>query len=270
MFYFLTMIQIIIESFPVSSSGHVALGSYFLSVWSWIFEKTDIAFEHVESLLYGPTAVVLLFFFFFDWWCMIFETDFSVRQLFQSQTYFKLQKPFLFYVVFSMCFVPFYFLQDQYSLHTPLYLGFIFTQFCLLWMHKYALFTKKISWSFFDAFVLAIVNGIALFVPGLSRLGSSMLGGIVLGYSLEQSFIFSWMLFFPMTCVAFLQGAMHASSLMLKILFFSSWWWITIVCAMIGAWFGLYLVRLLIRAEKIYYLAWYMCIPILLAWYFQI
>ncbi|NBV40922.1 hypothetical protein EBR77_03685 [bacterium] len=270
MIYFLTIIQIIIESFPVSSSGHVALSSYLLSTWPWVCPKTDLTFEYIESFLYAPTAIILLLFFFFDWWRLLFQKDFSIEQIVQKETYTHLQQPVLFYILFSLCFLPLYFLQSRFSVHTPLYVGFMLTQICLIWMSNYSLLSKKVSWSFFEASMFAVVNGAALFIPGLSRLGSSMLAGVLFGYSIEQSFVFSWMLFFPMTCVAFIQGLMSSSSLLLNMLLFDLWWWITIVCAMIGAWAGLYLVRLLIRKEKIYYLAWYMCIPTVLAWYFQI
>jgi undecaprenyl-diphosphatase len=200
---FLSIVQIVFESVPVSSSGHVQLVAILLAMASGTSEIC--LHKTYEYFLHGPTAVILAALFFATWW-MLLTNAWRWRT-----TIFRLC---LYAGVADVCTaVGYFFLQAACVSWFPLWIGFCITGIALYSvrymrsrghaMHTSALVDmKKIC-------VLGVVQGIAV-LPGVSRLGITYAVGLLLGLSPRKSFAVSCMIQFPLIVAGFCYGLVYA------------------------------------------------------------
>ncbi len=243
MFFFLwILIQIIGESLPISSSGHVQLLQNY-------FHASLQNFENIHFLLHGPTIFILLFCFFSQWWNMIF-----LKNLF----YFA-----RFIIIADIITFIFWMLNlSKISFMQPYFLpiGFCITA-CCLYFSKYFNGHKKVSWQVFDAIILGIVQGICL-LPGISRFATTFFAGLALGYDRKNAVAISFLIQFPLLCAAFFKELVQMSDLesflSMPIIF-------TIVIASVISSALLCWVIKLIEQNRLWYFAFYMIIPISLS-----
>lgn len=179
-------VQIILESLPVSSSGHLVL---LQKVMEW----PSLA-RSFEYMLHGPTIVMLMFYFRATWYALLRHC-------------WRLRK-FIVYLIFltistDVITVIVYGFMQWLGAGFPLSLGFLITMgmlFSVRWtLPGRQLMTIKKAW------IIGFMQGIAG-LPGISRLASTYVAGVWLGLAPHKSFYFSCMIQFPLICAGFLYG----------------------------------------------------------------
>ncbi len=261
-FIVFVVVQILLESLPISSSGHVLL---FAKIFSYYQQIPITISEPVEHLMNGPTIIVLLLYFYkdiffvFSHWRSYWRTlyyYFFLLVLANSITtviYFLFHVPILYY----------------YKTVFPLWLGFPITALCLLSL-KFLPRQKSHNLSFFSAALIGCVQGLAL-LPGISRLASTYTAARWLSISHYEAFRF--------TCA--LQAALFAGGFVKGLIpFIYNYFYFgelpeisfvlfgTILCACSGAYFLLWFVETLMRKNKLWYLGFYMFIPLAISFLF--
>jgi undecaprenyl-diphosphatase len=216
-FYGLIALQIVTESFPVSSSGHLAL---WQRLWSILFSAStwdsslyyDLQqqgmYELFVHLLHGPTliAVGIVFFDRIKWYLRILYSTPCVMKDVLLFIGIADGITLFFYVLFKWVVV----------VHIPLVIGFCITAlllsslyWCIYTVYRFSFIT--------NAVVLGVVQGLSL-LPGISRLGSTFVVACWLGFMPLQALELSWALQIPLICAAFLKscvmmGMQHCSSI---------------------------------------------------------
>lgn len=235
-------LQILLESLPVSSSGHVKLHADLLAISDTHFNLVYLSnwFEQWINFLHVFTVVCSLFFFrkiLFA--CM--RAPFDYAKQICVVIFFTVCADIitvLFFVFFKM--VP--------CCMIPLPVGFFIT-ICLLFSLVWCPKNNQNSISTWSALPLGFVQGLAL-MPGISRYASVYVVSRWLGFDAHYSFCIAWMLQVPL-----IVGALGKS-----ILFFYKdphlfpaidvWFACTLIGATVGA-YGLLLVsyRLALRNQ---------------------
>jgi undecaprenyl-diphosphatase len=233
-------IQIIVESLPISSSGHWALACAFFSRAG----QHVVVPGYLDHLLHGPTLLILILFFWQNWLSMIKNLYsvgfFSYRSLFAGvfgtlassgavknparlSLFFKIFGTvviadlftLVFYLVIKVCLKNVIFLQSPHMLllgfcvtACTLFLTFLLPKYLtdgtradtcnlvtqsLVAQKKYGLV----------GMIMGIVQGLAL-LPGISRFATTYAAARALGLTPRRAFQFSWLIFFPLLCAAFL------------------------------------------------------------------
>ena len=181
----LGIIQGLTEFLPVSSSGHIELGAYFLNV-----QNTDNLLFTI--VVHGATALSTI---------VVFRAD--ILELLQGLFKFKWNEStqFAFKIVISMIPVTIIGIgfEDQIEIlftgKVLLVAGMLaITGFLLLL--TYFSDTKEKDVSVAKAFVIGIAQAIAIF-PGISRSGSTIATGLLLGVNKGEAARFSFLMVLP-------------------------------------------------------------------------
>ena len=179
---FLAIIQASTEFLPISSSGHLALFSNFLSQPNLYF----FTVLHLSSLL----AILI----------------FTRREIATLLTFDKkYRKMWLYVIIGSIPAALFGFLYEdviERTLSSFLYLGiaFIFTG-VVLFLTKFAKARSELNGK--NAFLVGLFQVLALF-PGVSRSGITISSALFLGIDKEKAVKFSFLLFIPLSLGAFI------------------------------------------------------------------
>jgi undecaprenyl-diphosphatase len=247
--YVWSVLQIVLESLPISSSGNVVLGLYFLSNFLR-YPSQPIDGLEFDFLLHGPTLIVLGFYFFTP----------------MKNSFKKINMRPLAFIFFWMSVIWADILTGVWYLvfkavgksWFPLAGGFLITSFSLLSLYLLrAKKDKKIEdLSVYNATVLGMVQGIAL-LPGLSRFGLTFVAGRYLGYSSYKSFQYSFLIQTPLLAAAFLKGVYSLyyfknASQLLHPLF-----GLIILSSTVVAYYALCFVGYLVQEKKVYYFGYY-------------
>lgn len=230
---FLAIIQASTEFLPISSSGHLALFSNFLSQPNLYF----FTVLHLSSLL----AILI----------------FTRREIATLLTFDKkYRKMWLYVIIGSIPAALFGFLYEdviERTLSSFLYLGiaFIFTG-VVLFLTKFAKARSELNGK--NAFLVGLFQVLALF-PGVSRSGITISSALFLGIDKEKAVKFSFLLFIPLSLGAFIlelkKFYFNASLLISFIVCFilslvfvniifiivknGKLWWFSIYCFVIGS-----------------------------------
>ena len=152
--YVWMIIQVVAESLPISSSGHVALmhkimDRFFIShqivADAWAF----------DYLLQGVSVVVFLCFFFSAWWKLVVVKPIQFSSLCSVQVWQKNILPVLLFGIAAdgMTFLLWMSQFDQF-INFPLVVGFIITA-CALWSVQFATEKKDLNlWSIKNGFIV--------------------------------------------------------------------------------------------------------------------
>lgn len=173
----LGFIQGITEFLPVSSSGHLELGQYFLGL------------EHFHhSILFNLTCHLGTL-------CAIFYIFYSqIKSLFTSQKKLLLQILLatlpLFPLVLLLKPIKAIFAQPQYL--GPCFL----CSACLIFAGTYYRFRSPSSKPWKDSLTIGFFQAVAIF-PGISRSGATISAARLLGWEKEQAITFSFLLAIP-------------------------------------------------------------------------
>jgi len=188
----LGLIQGITEWLPVSSSGHLVIAQHLLGI------KENLA---MDVMLHIGTVCVVIFMFRSDIWKIILSC-FKYIRTGKADKYAKLG---LFLIIASIATgIIGLSLKDQieaaFSSLTAVGIALIITGLVLS-MSKYATKRKKMTWR--DSLIIGLVQGAAVF-PGISRSGSTISTGLLLGIDRNTAARFSFLLFIPASIGALL------------------------------------------------------------------
>lgn len=264
MFFIWMMVQILIESLPISSSGHVLLAEKLLPFFNVTSNFSN--FWMIDFMLHGPALVIMLVYFFKQWCQMIFHTTFCWSMLLCRSTYVKIIRPALFVLIADLmtvmwwysdianhCFIRVHFLM----------IGFILTAL-MLYGTKFLHGQKNVTWNFYDAIILGFFQGFAL-LPGVSRFATTFFIGKCLGYSNNNSFALSFLIQMPLVLAAFCKGMLAVvTEPMLMRQVFDFWMLFGIVGMSFLSYQLLKIVGYVIEHNRMWYFAWYMILPIMI------
>jgi undecaprenyl-diphosphatase len=269
---FIIAAQVIVESIPVSSSGHMVLAERLLSLFGVTLPALPKFFDH---LLHGPTILVLLIFFRKDWWglfrnfvCGLHKTMVSGRS---TDSFKRLMaiviKVFICVIVADAITGGFYFFKGLvlepmlfFSGGLSLLIGFLITMLVLFSLY-FAERRKNVPVAQFNlraAAVLGCVQGLTL-LPGISRFATTYVVARWLGIPQRRAFQASFLILFPLICAGFFVNGIRSlikfpdflqffdvsviatfivSSILAYLLFYFAWW-----LARRGTlwWFGYYM-----------------------------
>lgn len=246
-FYRLWLIQIISESLPISSSGHIKLIKQYLNK-PIVFSKT------IEYFMHTPTLLVLFLFLikfllFISWSALLYLG----LLVFIADT-----ATLLFYFLFKLIDISKF----------PLALGFFITTGLIFFLSMTGIAgainnIEKIS--LFHACLIGIAQGISL-LPGISRLASTIVMACCLGLLPEIALIFSCAIQFPLVFVAVIKS-FHDIYIKHKILHCSYNLYILIglIISTFIAYILLWLVLYMLNNNFFILFGWYMLIPTILA-----
>lgn len=259
--YVLFYTQIILESLPVSSSGHVAL---LVRYWDMLYLQDigPMPFWIIDFLLHIPTIAILVLFFCKQWWNTFLGIPFY-RFYYQQKFWVTLLKMAAFVgIVDGITFL-------SWSLHIvpsiPLTVGFIVTAIALLSLKYCADGKNVIEWNYKHAVILGIVQTMSL-MPGISRFATTYAAGCWFGNKRQDAFALSFLIQFPLLLGAACKGllALRCYSESIKSLFDLQLLFVILSASCIS-YLLLYGMYVLVRRKQLWYISWYMAVPILLS-----
>lgn len=182
----LGLLQGLGEFLPISSSGHLLLGRMVLGIG---IDEASGAYHMLDILLHVGTLIPVLIVFWKDWWAIL-------RNPFKSKT-------LLLLFIASMPTLAFKFIFDDFidgASATGWFLGisFLMTAVFLL-VAEYVSAKKQQKTNqpgFLHAIIMGCMQGIAL-LPGVSRSGSTLAGGLLSGLDRKGAAKFSFMMSAP-------------------------------------------------------------------------
>lgn len=180
----LGLVQGLGEFLPISSSGHLLLGRMVLG----LTVDASPAYKMLDILLHIGTLIPVIIVFWKDWWAIL-------RNPFRSKT-------LLLLFIASMPTLVFKFIFDDFidGADSGWFLGvsFLMTAVFLLVAESFSARIKSRTDKpgFFHAIVMGCMQGIAL-LPGISRSGSTLAGGLLSGLDRKAAAKFSFMMSAP-------------------------------------------------------------------------
>ncbi|MBQ8202358.1 MAG: undecaprenyl-diphosphate phosphatase [Clostridia bacterium] len=180
----LGLIQGLGEFLPISSSGHLLLGRM---VMGFTVDESP-AYKMLDILLHIGTLIPVLIVFWKDWWAIL-------RNPFKSKTLLLLFIASMPTLIVKVIFDDFIDGAD-----TGWFLGVSFLLTALFLMIAEIVSSRKDHYKdqpgFFHAIIMGCMQGIAL-LPGISRSGSTLAGGLLSGLNRKSAAKFSFMMSAP-------------------------------------------------------------------------
>lgn len=198
--------QGIAEFLPISSSGHLALLQYLFDI-----KEGNLFFT--EMLHFG-TLISIFIVYFKDIARIIYEFMALIGSLIKGKRAHKLTKHQWFGLIIIIGSIPTAligltfkdFFESLYTSIIPIGAAFIVTGFLLWIAEKKGNEGKDVKdVKLLDAILIGIFQGIAI-IPGISRSGSTIVGGLFRGLKKPVATEFSFLLALPATFGAFLLG----------------------------------------------------------------
>ncbi|HEV2601926.1 MAG TPA: undecaprenyl-diphosphate phosphatase [Candidatus Babeliales bacterium] len=255
--YWLSALQIILESFPISSSSHLIL---FERLMQWcgvahmpvVLDGSVEAWQEILNVLHGPTVIVLALFFARRWLALV---------TWDKTWFWQIVSWGMLVLVADLCTLLFFFLFK----HTgkdffPLGLGLCVTAMSLLLTKYYAVDENK-KFDGMAAIILGCAQGIAL-LPGISRFGFTFMAARWLQFSPRRAFELSFLIELPLIFAAFVKSAYGLGWLQIQTVFLHVDLILVMIAAMIGAWIGLVVMDYLINTNRMWWFSVYMILPI--------
>jgi len=264
-FYMLMVVQIVVESFPISSSGHVQLWQMFLQTWGvWhdnayaLFCGIDMPLDMVKHAfdfaLQGPTLAVLAVFFIDRWWFLLRDYKKFWRQIFWL---------FCIGAVADALTAGWYFVFAYVGTQWfPLGIGFVITA-CMLYSLRWCVPGGDTRVSLRTAMLIGFMQGVAL-LPGISRMGSTFVVARWLGLRPRTALEFSLLLQYPLIAAGFLSGVWTLGFVGMQA-FFTVKTLVVIFVSSVVAYYGLRLTMRCAVTNRLWRFAYYMIFP-LCAW----
>ncbi len=193
-FYVWTILQIILESFPISSSGHLVLFEHICpagtSLGNSILFYEPIR-SYIEYILHIPTAIILCVYFFKQWSFPFKHIDRCFLLILKISAYTALAD-----IITISC----YAVRDHYGMFKmPLAVGFAITG-CSLYSLRWCSY-EGASWTWKKAIILGFVQSIA-FVPGASRFGLTYVTTRWMGIAPRRAFQITMLIQWPLIVLA--------------------------------------------------------------------
>lgn len=195
--YMFIVTQILVESFPVSSSGHI----WLLQEIYMKCAQGHISMDHLESfmhVLHIPTLVIIVLYFFKRWFFMLTHMRRCFTLIIASAAR-LLCATVITVIVYSAL--------KPYAYAIPVPIGFIITILVLASIPYASRHASSLTMGM--ACVVGMTQGFAV-VPGLSRLGLTYATLVWLGLHYNKAFEIAWTLQVPLICGAIVKELVHA------------------------------------------------------------
>ncbi len=186
-YYIIFILHIVLESLPISSSGHRVLFGYFLNYFN---TKLPVLTEEQDHLLHIPTAIILSIFLLAN-----YSIAFPVISLHA-----------LFLIFFANLVTGFfYFLFKIIDISKfPLFLGLLISSVSLLLTYYIDPGHSELTIGY--AILIGASQGLAL-LPGISRMAATYVAAYCLGVAPCLAFMFSLAIQLPLIIAALLKAA---------------------------------------------------------------
>ncbi len=189
----LGLIQGLGEFLPISSSGHLLLARFLMGIQEGSAQLQS-SWKVLDILLHVGTLIPLLIVFWKDWWDML-------RHPVRNRTLLLLivaSIPTLLIYLAAKTLFPnvggFAVFDNGWFLGASFLITALFLLICDLNASRRSVSGKKVG--MFQAVVMGIFQGIGL-IPGVSRSGSTILGGVFSGLDKKKAASFSFMMSAP-------------------------------------------------------------------------
>lgn len=195
----LGLVQGLAEFLPVSSSGHLALLQYFFEI-----EGDKVLFFTV--LLHVGTLVSVFVIYWRDIWELLVELVLTVKDLCTGKGLRLAERPIRkLGVMIIVATIPTAligllfndFFNGLYLSLVSIGIGFLITGFLMFFAERIGSSSKGIErMNFRNAVFIGLLQGIAI-CPGISRSGSTLVGGLVTGLKREFAVKFAFLISIP-------------------------------------------------------------------------
>ncbi len=204
-YIFLGMIQGFTEPLPISSSGHLVI---FQELFNLSIEGINF-----EIIVNTGSLIAIIIIFYKDIISLVKNT---YLYLFKKQNEFR--KDFLYVVILLIAVIPaglvgFIFKDSFDTISDNLWvvgISLLITAIALSLVGKSAVENTNEELTFIDALVIGIFQVFAL-IPGISRSGSTMVGGLSRKIKFEDTMKFSFLLYIPISLAASLLSILDLS-----------------------------------------------------------
>ena len=245
-------VQVLLESLPVSSSGHLLLLSkllFFLN-GTEIFNFECITFFYY--LLHGATVIIILI-FFYQYWKTLLIKMWKQKRIFTREV--------VFFAIIELITLAGYIFLQPFLKDIPLTFGFLVTTIILFSLY-FVRDIKICKWRFGDAVLIGLAQTSA-FVPGISRLGLTYFVARLRKIKPVDAFSISFIASLPLGVTGFVIGLYKLRKI--TVYCFDSCYVFYILIASIGAYLLLSLVYFLVKRGRLWWLGWYMLLPTVLS-----
>lgn len=239
--------SIVLESFPISSSGHLTLIEWYMQRWGYNNAASlhDIA-NHIAN--FSPALILPIF--FYDQWVVLWHA-------LCAGNYELLIHVVVSGFVAELITVGFYaFFSYVGTSFFPLSLGFFISGIVLgslYWCPEQrtgACFTLK------NFLVLGIAQGFAL-LPGVSRLGTTFAAARWLGLNNQQAFFISSLIQWPISVAGFFKGFFMLNGVC-RAQLLNPLSLLIMLISVIIAYKGLGLMRIIMEYKYMSFFSWYL------------
>ncbi len=198
--YIYIMVQVVIESLPLSSSGHVQLvNDYWKLTQSGYPDDKLVAslLPIFDALLHLPTMIMIAFFY----------RKRVIAWLRHPRRFFfpLMRMAWLTVITDSITVLFFYAKQLGWFPVIPLYYGLCVTMLLIFSLTLVRTGNRTAIYDRTLAVILGCVQGVAL-LPGISRFASTYVVAVWYGCRPEKAFALSWMIHYPLMGVSVLKA----------------------------------------------------------------
>jgi undecaprenyl-diphosphatase len=264
--YLWMIVQVIGESLPISSSGHVILLQRIMKRCGLIEFAAHQNLWAFDYVLQGVSAIVFLLYFFPYWWELIVRKSMRISSLLDGNVWKKNIFPvFVFGLVADSMTFLLWSCNITDWLNFSLAFGFMITA-TVLWNTQFMHPDKDLKmWSWENGVIVGLMQGCAL-LPGISRFGITIATLQWLGYPGRLAFSISFLLQWPLIVAGSFAGfyaLVHDQSILQTV--------VTVPFLMIMALAGcisyaiLYGMGKIIDKKLLWEFSYYMIIPIMVA-----
>lgn len=241
--YLFIGLSIVLESFPISSSGHILL-------LQQLFDKLGFPFsldENLEYFLHAPILLVVAIFFYNRW-----NVVGAIPRSFPL-----IQKIFTLGFITDGITVAAYFIFFKNRAFLPLWIGFFITGLLLLSLYFCSTSSRLVSWNYKNSCILGITQSLAL-IPGISRFGSTFVVARWLGFPSRKAFELSFLIEWPISLAATLKGfySLYTHNELIELLHPTMI--LVIIIATIGSLLGLLIMQRMIQSNTVWLLSGYL------------
>jgi len=256
--------QVIAESLPISSSGHIVLMHKMMHIF-FLYDPIMINTWAFDYFLQGVSAFVFLFYFFSSWWQLIVQRPLQISTLFSHDVWIKNIMPVILFGIAAdgITFLLWLLNIDQ-IINVPLFIGFMITA-GILWSSQFPVEKKDVQiWSVRNGFIVGFMQGCAL-LPGISRFGATFTALRWLGYRNHDAFSISFLIQWPLIVAGSLVGYKALSDLVAIQEIISLQFMILTLISAVIAYGLLYGMQKIIDKNLFWKFSYYMIIPISIA-----
>lgn len=255
--YIYNVIQIVAESFPISSSGHVALFVQCATQLGYFqpLVTMTVWFNHV---LHVPTVIITIIFFYHQWirWRVMLFHPWRCKKIIM-----RLIGTVFIADAFTSCMYLFFKWYGTAFWH--LGFGFFITMVVLYSLVMCMCHSVSTYHWYVVAGALGVVQSCAL-LPGISRFASTYVCARWCGKTAQAAFELSWLIQFPLIVAGSVHGVcgLYMSGLSAELLH-PSMLFVILMATMI-AWYALCMMYRMAIQERLYIVAYYMIVPLMI------